>query len=134
MVSTHQNPVKYDFHSSANLVRLDSFPNLQYLTYGSSGKISALWYAAEQLKEVSSLCNLFAVAFDTRVAEGEDGLVNVVFTEIDELLCGDNLPSLQAVLVHETIPFDLLPRLRAAGRLKMLNESSWKSSPVQARI
>ena len=106
---------------------------MQYLTYGSSGKNSALWYAVHQLKTVSSLCDLVAVAFDTR-AEGKDGLGTAIFRDIEELLCGDNLPSLQAVLVHETIPFYLLPRLRAAGRLKMLNASSWRSSPVQARI
>ena len=87
---------------------------MQYLTYGSSGKNSALWYAVHQLKTVSSLCNLVAVAFDTR-AEGKDGLGTAIFRDIEELLCGDNLPSLQAVLVHETISLDLLPILRVAG-------------------
>ena len=108
------------------LVRLDSFPNLTHLTYGSYGIDLVLPYAVRQLEAVASKCKLVEVTFDVSLHDIEDQLDPDMCRAIDDALTGGKFPSLENVYLHKTIAFLSFAKLCNAGLLKRLSKSYWR--------
>ena len=108
------------------LVRLDSFPNLTRLTYGSYGIDLVLPYATRQLGAITSECKLVEVAFDISLHDIEDQLDPDMCRVIDDALTGSKFPSLESVYLHRTITFLSFPKLCKAGILRRLSKSYWR--------
>ena len=108
------------------LVRLDSFPNLTRLTYGSYAIDLVLSYATRQLEAITSECKLVEVTFDISLHDIEDQLDPDMCRVIDDALTGGKFPSLENVYLHKTIAFLSFPKLCKAGLLRWLSMSYWR--------
>ena len=114
------------FHSAhmRSQVKLDSFTNIKYLTYGSYSEDTVLPYAIRQLGAIASTCNLTRVTFDISLDDKQQPN-QVLWSVLDGLLAGDRFPSLKQVELRRTISHELLPKLHKAGRLRVLGRSFW---------
>ena len=112
--------------SYASLVRLDWLPKLRYLTYGSPGKGFVLPYAVRQLGATTTH-QLIKVTFDIVLGNTERQLDAALCGSIDDLLSGDNFPSLENVFLHRSVPAILFPKLSNTGLLQTLTfeDSCW---------
>ena len=114
-------------------VRLDSFPNLKYLTYGSSCEFSLITCATQQLGAMTRKCNLIQISFDISLDHLERGHGRDVFKQLDNLLSGDGFSSLQDVKLHKTISCYLFPKLHLASKLKPLETGFWDNCPLSVQ-
>ena len=110
---------------------MQSFQNLNYLTYGTSTKDVVLPYAIRQLEAITSKSNLTQIHFDLSLDHKNQPDEELCKT-LDDLLIGSKFPSLEWVGLRRNIPHELFPQLNAAGRLWVLPESFWNDPPVTA--
>lgn len=86
-------------------------------------------YAARQLGAITSTKDkLVKVTFDIRTSSTECELDVTVCKSLDDLLSGDQFPSLENIFLHKEVATILFPKLSKVGLLKTLSysDSFWK--------
>ena len=109
---------------------MDLLPNLRHLTYGSPTRPYVLPYAVHQLQAVTSTKHkLIKVTFDMDIDNTEDQLDTDTCRIVDDLLSGENFPSLENIFLHKSVAAILFPKLSKAGLLGSLPyaDSHWAS-------
>ena len=102
------------------IVVLPSFPNLRRMMwYGNYCNIFRI--AATQLCSIPAPCKIAEVGFIVQSYEGFEPVKDHCKL-IDELLTGDNFPSLRHVQVYKESPIAYFPILQSRGLLEINNE------------
>ena len=122
---------EHDTHLSP--VRLESYPNLKYLTYESYAKDFVLHYATRQLGSITSTCTLTQVTLDIGL-DCRYHLDRHLCRELDDILMRERFKSLQNIILHRAISPELFPKLNAAGRLKILKKSASIDPPAKVYV
>ena len=83
--------------------------------------ITVLYIAATQLSSIDSPCKVEEVKFAIWDEEGGYEQVKDHCKIIDEVLTGDNFPSLRRVQLFRMIPFECFPILQSRGLLESVD-------------
>ena len=114
----------YEIQIDGLLAILSTLPNIHRIEWGGEETIDPRYnhfhlfhLVATQLCSISSPCQIIVVRLSPASWERSEHAKDHCKL-IDEVLTGDNFPSLRHVQLYEKIPFDYFPILHSRGLLE----------------